>query len=118
MWTSGQFAEHLARERGSAALWRQRIQPQMRAAVRHSLAAAAVRALSAANPNPTCPATEARSKPLIMRDTTHTLSDTDWWLCPAARQVRPANAAAKAHLADTSSFGDLQHQPEYHTAKA
>jgi hypothetical protein len=44
MWTSGQFAEHLARERGSPTLWEGHIQPQMRAAVCHSLAASAVRA--------------------------------------------------------------------------
>lgn len=43
MWTSDQFAEHLTNEHGSAALWAQHLQPQMRAAVRHSLAAAAVR---------------------------------------------------------------------------
>ena len=43
MWTSDQFAEHLAVEHGSPALWAQHLQPQMRAAVRHSLAAAAVR---------------------------------------------------------------------------
>lgn len=43
MWTCGQFAGHLGREHGSAALWTQHIQPQMRAAVHHSLAAASVR---------------------------------------------------------------------------
>lgn len=43
MWTSDQFAEHLTVEHASAGLWAQHLQPQMRAAVRHSLAAAAVR---------------------------------------------------------------------------
>ena len=43
MWTSGQFAEHLAVEHGSATLWAQHMQPQICVAVRHSLAAAAVR---------------------------------------------------------------------------
>lgn len=73
MWTSGQFAEHLARERGSAALWKQRIQPQMRAAVRHSLAAAAVRALSAANPQTQHTVTEPCSEHRNVWDKTQTI---------------------------------------------
>jgi hypothetical protein len=45
MWASSQFEAHLAELTGDPACWRDRVQPQIRAAVLHSLEAASVVAL-------------------------------------------------------------------------
>lgn len=109
MWTSGQFAKHLARERGSAALWKQRIQPQMRAAVRHSLAAAAVRALSAANPK-YGPLSLTLAPIIKSCATRHKQSDTIGSM-PSSPTIQPATGCDKRTLI-ASSLQILATQPD------